>query len=266
MNDQFNDDLHDEQLSNLYQQSRIEEPPMALDSAILTEARKAVEKPEKKALWNRIGWVMPLASVAVAMLTVALFIQTKQEHPKVLDTGIMHDVAPMEESILHKEDVAEPLMDREMRVAPAPKPAKEVIEKKRISVPAIRLRSASPAPSSTTGAASHAPKAKRMLKMERQPMATQQFKSAPAPIQADSVESGLTNEASESLGAVQRSKQSQSETVSRAPVEMQIDIWLEHIRELIRSGKLDEAKESLEAFRKTHPNHPLPEDVTLALK
>ena len=124
MNDSDHD-LHDELLSNLYQQSRIEEPPMALDSAILTEARKAVEKPERKSIWNRMGWMMPLASVAVAMLTVSLFIQTKQEYPEVLDTEIIYDIAPMKESVLEKKDASEPLMERGQRAAPVRRAAKE---------------------------------------------------------------------------------------------------------------------------------------------
>jgi type IV secretory pathway VirB10-like protein len=261
-------DLHDEQLSNLYQQSRIEEPPMALDSVILTQARKAVEKPEKKRIWNRIGWVIPLASVAVAMLTVSLFIQTKQEHPEIFDSEIMYDVAPMEEGIISEEkEATEPLMDRKMRVAPAPKPAKEVMEKKAVSPPAIRLRSASPAPSSTTGAAYQTPKSKRKLEKQSRPAAASTFMAAPEPAQSDSLESGLINKEMESRDAIRsQSIRSQSEAESRVSVEVQIKTWLKQIRELIQQGKTDDARKSMEEFRSAHPDHLLPEDITSALR
>ena len=71
-------DEHDD-ISRLYQQTRLEEPPMKLDSAVLREARRAVEK---KSRFNLAQWLLPLGSVAVVMLTATLFIQMKQEHPE----------------------------------------------------------------------------------------------------------------------------------------------------------------------------------------
>ncbi|MUV14254.1 hypothetical protein [Noviluteimonas gilva] len=39
------------------------------------------------------------------------------------------------------------------------------------------------------------------------------------------------------------------------------DAWLLRIRELVRDGKLDQARESLHAFRARYPGQPLPEDL-----
>jgi len=240
---------------------------MALDSAILTQARKVVEKSEKKSLWNRIGWMMPLASVAVAMLTVSLFIQTKQEHPDVLDTGIMYDVTPMEESVLEKEEAAEPLMKGEKRAVQAKKTAKELIKKQKVIVPEVMQAPGFSAPPSTTGAASQTPKPKPRLKQQRRPTAASAFMAAPEPAQSDSLESGLINEEMESRDAVRsHSVRSLSETKSEATDKSNIEKWLEQIRELIRKGETDEAIKSLEKFRKAHPDYSLPEDIIVSLK
>ncbi|KGQ18919.1 hypothetical protein LF41_158 [Lysobacter dokdonensis DS-58] len=39
------------------------------------------------------------------------------------------------------------------------------------------------------------------------------------------------------------------------------DAWLQRIRELVRAGQLDQARESLQAFRARYPGHALPEDL-----
>jgi len=39
------------------------------------------------------------------------------------------------------------------------------------------------------------------------------------------------------------------------------DAWLLRIRELVHAGQLDQARESLQAFRARYPGQPLPEDL-----
>ncbi|MDX8403876.1 MAG: hypothetical protein R8K54_05665, partial [Mariprofundaceae bacterium] len=85
-------DLEDSKLSVLYQQSKIEEPAMRLDSAILSQGRKSVEK--RSYLWCKVRWMVPLTSFALAMLTATLFIQMKQEHPEILEPSSAVSPAP----------------------------------------------------------------------------------------------------------------------------------------------------------------------------
>ena len=39
------------------------------------------------------------------------------------------------------------------------------------------------------------------------------------------------------------------------------DAWLQRIRELVRDGRLDAARESLHAFRNRYPGHAIPDDL-----
>ncbi|MDX8404103.1 MAG: hypothetical protein R8K54_06820 [Mariprofundaceae bacterium] len=218
-------DLHDESLANLYQQTRIEEPPMALDSVILSEARKSVEKAKEKPIWNRIGWIPSLATAAVALLTVSLVIQTGQEHPESMAPAMI-DAAPMQEQGMAIEEDEQPV------------PAKQTVEEKDQQAPTA--------------------KAKRMLKIERRAADVQQFKAAPAPTQSEGMASDMMVTEPEVLGAARAR--------SSAKAELSIDEWLKQIRDLIQAGKLDEARKSLEAFKKAHPDYSLPEDIHSVLE
>lgn len=75
------DKHEDADISRLYRTSRNEEPPLRLDSAILREARKAVEK---KPGWSPGRWLLPVTSVALVMLTATLVIQMRREQPQLL--------------------------------------------------------------------------------------------------------------------------------------------------------------------------------------
>ncbi|NWF38567.1 hypothetical protein F3F96_05425 [Mariprofundus sp. NF] len=246
MNDKHDDEFHDDHLSNLYRQSRIDEPPMALDSTILAQARKAVAKPEKKRVWDRFGWKMPLASVAIAMLTVSLIIQTKQEHPEVMMPEVMMDTAPVQEQGHATQEDEMPL------------PTKQAVEEKALSEPAASHQPASPTPVEAAQPA----KAKSTLKKEAMPAARERFRSAPAQFDSGNQGAGLSIEETNKTDAVR----SRSKTDSEDLVDVQIGDWLKHIRELIQQGEMAEAKESLKAFRIACPRCPLPEDITAALE
>lgn len=152
--DDMQDEIHDESLSHIYRQSRIEEPPMALDSAILSQARKAVEK--RKLRWSLAGWLLPLGSVAVVMLAATLFIQMRHEHPEVMTPELAAPAERQRDDAVKAKRAAEPLPARDAeRLVPAAKPA-------------------SPAAAGTL----HAPKARSLLKEESR--AVESFDAAPA--------------------------------------------------------------------------------------
>jgi len=75
----------DVELSRLYQRSRVDEPSMHLDSAILSAARNSVDTPKKKRhIWCTLRWAIPVTTFALALLTVSLVIHQKQEAPGLL--------------------------------------------------------------------------------------------------------------------------------------------------------------------------------------
>ena len=236
--------LHDAELSNLYQQSRIDEPPMALDSAILTQARQAVEKPARKPLWRRIGWRMPLATVAIAMLTVSLFLQMKQEQPELLAPAPqeMLDVSPMQEGAMMDEDAPAPKRERG---------ASSLQKESKKSLGELAPKAMQVAPSSVSGAATEPPASGQMLKPQDSPGTASTLMHAPAA--ADSLATGAASEKRESDAGL-------------ASPEAEIENWLQDIRQLIREGKLDEAKGSLNAFRDTYPEYSVPEEIASTLK
>ena len=241
--------LHDEQLSHLYQQSRCEEPPMVLDSAVLSQARQAVEKPAKKSWWRQIGWRMPLATVAIAMLTVSLFIQMKQEQPELLAPAPqeMLDVGPMEEGDFLDEDALAPKVERERGASTLQKESKK-------SLGEMAPKAMQVAPSSTSGAATEPSASKPMSITPQDSAGAPALRSAPAPAAADSLTTGAASEKRESDTGLDMSSGAQ------------IEKWLQDIRQLIRQGKLVEARDSLKAFRDAYPTYPVPEEITSALE
>jgi len=255
MNDPHQDDCHDDQLSQLYQQSRMEEPPMSLDSAILTQARKVVEKPEKKRIWNRIGWMVPLASTAIILLTATLVIQMKAEHPELMTQAVVMDAAP----------IAEPeMLESENEVAAQVEtalPVKAALEKKAVGAVTAKQAPVSSArlferPSMES--ADQVPRASRTQKPQSHSPPVRQSRSAPPSLQSDRMVSDMMDAELEASGSAQ--------TGSKINDELSIDAQLKQIRELIVQKKIDEAQKSLDGFRKAYPGFILPKDITDALK
>jgi len=251
MNDPHKDDCYDEQLSRIYQQSRIEEPPMALDSAILTQARKAVEAPAKIALWKRMRWMIPLASTVIVLLTASLFIQMKAEHPESITQDLIMDAAPMKE----QREIVEQVEDMIRKKVPAP--AKEAVGNKNAGAVKAMQGTSLQAPILD---AIPAPKSSAPVEKQSLPAPAKLYKSARPPVQTDAVTSDFFEKM---MGDVEPEAQ-RSVTGLAAP--MPVEVWLKQIRTLIRNGKLDEADISMQGFRKRYPDAAIPEDIISALK
>jgi hypothetical protein len=219
-------DLHDEYISRLYKKTRIEEPPMALDSAILTQARKVVEK---RSLWRRTSWLVPLTTVALTVLTVSVVIQMKQEHPEIIAPASIEQ--PALKSAPKSKPVKKELMKDELRQA---EPAK-----------AMKRKSAAPAPM-----------------MEIAP-AEDSVKSAP--VRSLSNE----EKKQESIGRLQfRERDSEAGAVAPSmnrPAALQAapEAWIAKIRALLEAGKKEEAIKELKLFRAAYPDYELPADLKM---
>jgi len=228
----LNDDPHDEQLSQLYRQSRIEEPPMALDSAILSAARQAVAKRQRRRL---AGWLLPLGSVAVVMLAATLLIQMRHEHPEVMAPQLE---APAGRSMEDAEKAGR---------ADEAVPARE----KKAVAPA-----AAPAPVSPASGILQAPKAQPLLKEERR--AAESFEAAPSAGNAAAPEKGVA--ADRMAPATLQSAPAANEKI------LYPESWIAKIRQLLKQGDKDAARRESEAFRAAYPDQPLPDDIVRALQ
>jgi len=231
-------DIHDDDLSRLYQKSRIEEPPMGLDSAILTQARKAVEK--KKNLWCKVRWMVPLTSFALAMLTATLFIQMKQEHPEILEPSSIAPISPsstLQTEETMKDDIQRNLKKREVA---ADKEQTEKRDRAGTPAPAMELKSAPAeiemAPAKTL--------MKQPKKLKREALGASQFRSR------------------EKISEVDSAAPSQPELL-KEDISLDPEVWIAKIRQLVEQEKRDEAIKELNAFRATYPDYILPDDLKL---
>jgi hypothetical protein len=111
----------DPQVSRRYRELGSEEPPHALDEAILAASRRAAS--------SRRGWYVPLAAAAVALLAVGIAVHVEREQPEMEAATAPSEVkeAPAEVKPAPRSEPAPRLRKREAardlaRQAPAAPP------------------------------------------------------------------------------------------------------------------------------------------------
>ena len=254
-------DERDPKLSQAYRELGREEPPRALDEAILAAAHRAERAHPAPLLSPGVGpsarqrWTFPLAAAAVIMLSVGVVLHLQQEQPGI--DGIQGSVekplpvpapapapAPIAEATKPAPQPEAPKPEDTM-IARAPEPAKvqaappqpardEIPRISRREVPDASAGPFAPAPPSVASAPSPAP-AEVASARAREPMAMQR---------ADSAERQVLSE------ATAKRSQDAGETPEK---------WLDRIAELRRAGKHDEADKALADFRRHHPGYRIPE-------
>lgn len=222
-------DERDPKLSQAYRELGREEPPRALDEAILAAAHRAERSYPAPLLSPGVGrparerWTFPLAAAAVIMLSVGVVMHLQLEQPGI--EGI-------EDSEEKPRLVPAPAPVAEAAKPEAPQPAREEVPQ--IARSEARGASAGPfAPAPPAVASAPA----------RKPMAMQRPEEGMRD-RADSAERQAMSEA----------------TAKRSPDAGETpEKWLERIAELRRAGKHDEADKALAEFRQRHPDYRIPE-------
>jgi len=224
-------DFHDGHISDIYQHSRIEEPPMSLDSAVLTHARQAIEKTTRKPFWKRISWFIPVSSTAMILITVSLVMQTTQQYKAVLpDASTMQKSLPATDTFNEKEA------------------GSHTIEKKSMALPKNKafIREG------TTD--------------NMEPLITVQSSVQPEKTQLEQATSVPAPRKAMSDTRHTPYKQRAKSLVSESPNSLKIEHSLKQIRKLIQQKDFLKAKDYLIALRKAHPDFMIPDDIRENLK
>lgn len=279
-------------LSELYRASAREEPPRSLDASILEAARQ-----DGRGWLSRLmTWQTPLAAAAVIVLAVTLVIAIRDD-PVYLEqstlrsndarsaaetkesraTAYLNDDRPppaASEHTARRESMPTRVPARSIPEQASPMAKEEAAMKpgaiadasKSEAVQRDAGKPATPAPATAPPAA---------FALEREPDASgpvreRAVQAAPAP-EAKSLgklgapsESETGKRAAEGNQAAQRMRQDAASVEGSRRLESRVadpaapDVWLENILKLHNGGRLEEARESLAAFKKRFPEYPLP--------
>jgi hypothetical protein len=224
----------DQEIGALYREGGDDAPSAQLDAAILQAARAAVAKPAASA-GGRRPWQRYLPVFATLLLAVMLGFLFRPQAPE----------APAIERIALNETAA-----------PAGVPARTA-ESTAISPPAA-------APVAENRARLAEPPAPQPAAKMRAPMAAVEEARPVAATAGASAESRMTANADAAAPALAKSEASApaAAPATRQSAPMQAvrpaGEWLTAIQKLLDQERIDEAKASLDAFRKAYPDTPLP--------
>ena len=272
-------DERDPQVSQRYRELGAEEPPRALDDAILAASRRATTgemRSRPAPLVAPAGprrWYFPVAAAAIITLAVAVTVQVERQKP---DDEFFAAQTPAPKPVEEKAELAlkeeRALKSAPAKVKPAPQSARSGGFTPDPAAPAPGPQSADAlrdlAKSSEPAAAAEAPRqaeaesraraqvpqrgdAAETKRMEEQgkaqrsapPPAAAAARPAPAPQAAPKPQDGMR-----ASGAV-------------AALHVGPQRWLEQIAELRKEGKHDDADKLLEEFRKTYPDYRISDEM-----
>jgi len=251
----------DPRVSAGYQALGRENPPEALDAAILAASRRAVGAGPRR---NRLRrWALPVSIAAVVVLTMSIVVRIQLERPD-LETATPVPVTPQvledkatQRAVENEADAA--LAKRKER--PAAKPKSEARER------LGRGRQATPAPASPAPAAAPAPR----FVQEPPAAPTPSPAESGAPSALGAASAPADRAAAQAPGAGRAASGAALEARAKASAEAagkrdeSPRAWLERIARLRREGQVKEADESLAAFRKRYPDYEIPKELREAV-
>jgi hypothetical protein len=248
----------DPHLSRAYREADHPEPSAHLDARILDAARQAVARSPVRKPGRWFTWALPLSTTAVLLLGLTLLLEMQQQAPEVLES-------PMGAHPTDPTDMADG--------APAPQPAEPTVGPRRPAetsddraLPAEdraeRAWGSSAEMSTEAGGMVDADRQNlEAIPPEPQPFPTQsRAPAAPAAAKSEvrSIPQAATAPALEDATPF---SQNLGKHKAASPVQQGPEQWLETIRQLLREGRQDEARQELEKLRKAYPAFTLPEDL-----
>lgn len=269
------DPLHDDAVSRRYRELPPEEPPHAVDEAILAASRRAAyARPAPLvAPTGRQRWYVPLAAAAVIVLAAGLGLHLQLERPDV------EDVTPPSPTVLKapqpKEQAKPEVAERKPDVAqaapasPADKQTKAPPAQNRIrqkaeeSAEPVQPQSRDDAPQpfkdeslARTAPAAPAPPDTARAESRAMSVPRPQAMRAPAPAAAPPAAGARADVAQDHA-----EQSAASGAVAKRAVEETPEKVLERIAELRKAGKDDEADKALAEFRKRFPDYKLSDEM-----
>jgi Meckel syndrome type 1 protein len=260
-------DEHDPRLSAAYRAADHPEPSPALDAAILDAARRTVAPARRR----RFAWAVPMATTAVLVLGISLLFSLQREAPETL-----REVAPLPPQAGSEAAPPSPpaaLADAVEQAAPAEraKPSDKaeqpqaerrgVVEPAPTAVPAPPARAVVSREASAPAGAAPEP---RPFPAESasvpQPVAVSPPPAAAkaAADQAERLEAAAPATARTPAPAF---SPGMARLKAASPPADAPELWLQRIRQLLREGRMEEARKSLDELRKRHPDFLVPEDL-----
>lgn len=265
----------DRNLSRLYRAGAREEPPAWLDAKVLAEAKLTAPAQSRRRAFAAARWGAPLALAAVLVLSVSLVMLVGTDDP---GTGAHVTPAPRPATPLSAE-------------APPPAPG----ELSSITPPAqpqeVPRRAQAEADSRPQAAEPQAKRRERLLAprqdehiiLHTEKRAAPQAEVSPAPAAHAPADpppvAAAASSARDKAEAPMAAAQPEAKARSTPPPAPQAgasalpergattaergesgdpEKWLREIERLRREGHDQAARESLEAFRKRYPDHPIP--------
>jgi hypothetical protein len=243
-------DERDTQVSRRYRELGAEEPPRALDDAILSAARQATDKPHAPLVTpvGRHRWYYGVAAAAVVVLAVAVTLHVERQQPDEFPALPAPSAPPAEvKAPAPAEPPAEP------KAAPAaakPKPRASPAPQPRAAAPAP---ASEPAPAPTPAPQSSAPASAPELAAGRAADAMSERRER-AEAAAEAPTMAKSRAAAPPAASAQRAP---APAAVQRPAETPEQV-LERIAELRRQEKHEEADRALEEFRKRYPDYKIP--------
>jgi hypothetical protein len=262
-------DEREPKLSQAYRELGREEPPRALDDAILAAARRAERTHPAPLLSPGVGrparerWTFPLAAAAVIMLSVGVVMHLQQEQPGIDGLQVAAEKAPPAPAAVAEAPKPEAPKPEDTMIARAPAAAKAAKAAEALPPPigeAARETARSEARGASSGPFVQAPPVVASAPAAAPAPATPAPAAAsPAPARKSMAmqraEEGMRDRADGAeRQALSEATAKRSQDAGEAPEK-----WLERIAELRRAGKHDEADKALAEFRQRHPGYRIPE-------
>ena len=242
---------NDHDVTKLYHEGSTDEPPAALDRAIVRAARESIApaREARKPWWPRFALPLQLALSAVLVTMLALTVDRNPPEAPAVTERTEPQQAPASATLKAAPTGAGPAAGESSAAAPAPE------AKARLAAPSESRPSSPKADLKAEAAPAAMPVPGRSDRASAEKAAAE---DAAAPVGGRSLEAARRGPAA--AGAVPGVPPSSgAPAANQAVAARSPSDWLAAIERLAGAGEKTAARSELEAFRKAYPDFPVPE-------